>query len=120
MEITMTLASGQKHIERFSLLTKNGEPNEGGLNAFSFFAKTAMNDYTLSEIDHEDLVGHYIRCEVNHEEVESNRNPGKMLSFVRLGNKEPADGYDEVPVKKTAETSAPVEKKRLDLNSLLG
>lgn len=52
MEIIMQLASGQKHTERFSLLNADGEPNQGGLNAFSYFAKTALNDYTLTEIDH--------------------------------------------------------------------
>ena len=129
MEVTMQLASGQKHTERFSLLNKDGEPNEGGLNAFSYFAKAALNDFTLSEIDHEDLVGCFIRCEVDHEEVESNRTPGKMLSFARLGNKEPADGFDEVPVKKSAPAAKsadkPVQaaqkgKKSFDLNSILG
>ena len=116
MEIVMQTASGQKHTERFSLLTKDGAPNDGGLNAFSYFAKCALNDFTLSEIDHEDLVGCFLRCEVDHEEVESNRTPGKMLSFVRLGNKEPADGFDPIPVK----NAAPVAKKPYDLNSILG
>ena len=126
MEVTMQLASGQKHTERFSLLNKDGEPNQGGLNAFSYFAKTALNDYTLSEIDHEDLVGHFIRCEVDHEEVESNRTPGKMLNFVRLGDKEPADGFDTLVAEKkpapAAKTAAPTQtgKKSFDLNSILG
>lgn len=131
MEVTMQLATGQKHIERFSLLNKDGEPNEGGLNAFSYFAKTALNDFTLSEIDHEDLVGCFIRCEVDHEEVESNRTPGKMLKFVRLGDKEPADGYDEVPAKPQVSKSTPAAEKPaekptggkkapFDLNSILG
>ena len=125
MEVTMQLASGQKHTERFSLLNKDGEPNQGGLNAFSYFAKTALNDYNLSEIDHEDLVGCYIRCEVDHEKVESNRTPGKYLDFVRLGNKEPADGFDApVAEKKPAAaqtTAAPAQKgKKFDLNSILG
>ena len=126
MEVTMQLASGQKHTERFSLLNKDGEPNQGGLNAFSYFAKTALNDYTLSEIDHEDLVGHFIRCEVDHEEVESNRTPGKMLNFVRLGDKEPADGFDTPVVEKkpapAAKTATPAQtgKKSFDLNSILG
>lgn len=126
MEVTMQLASGQKHTERFSLLNKDGEPNQGGLNAFSYFAKTALNDYTLSEIDHEDLVGHFIRCEVDHEEVESNRTPGKMLNFVRLGDKEPADGFDTPVVEKkpapAAKTAKPAQtgKKSFDLNSILG
>lgn len=137
MEVTLQLASGQKHIERFSLLNKNGEPNEGGLNAFSYFAKTALNDFSISEIDHEDLVGHFIRCTVDHEEVESNRTPGKMLTFARLGDKEPADGYDEAPVAtpapkqqqvsksttssaKPAETANTSKKAPFDLNSILG
>lgn len=95
MEVIMQMATGQKHTERFSLLDKNGEPNQGGLNAFSYFAKTALNDFSLSEIDEQDLVGHFIRCEVEHEKVESNRTPGKMLTFARLGDKEAADGFDE-------------------------
>ena len=97
MEVTMQLATGQKHVERFSLLNKDGEPNQGGLNAFSYFAKTALDDFSLQEIDEQDLVGCFIRCEVDHEEVESNRTPGKYLKFVRLGDKEPADGFDEAP-----------------------
>lgn len=135
MEITMQTATGQKHMERFSLLNKDGEPNEGGLNAFSYFAKVALNDFSLTEIDHEDLVGHFIRCEVDHEEVESNRTPGKMLKFVRLGDKEAADRFDEVPAtpasapakKETTTKSAPATqagkaggKKRFDLDSILG
>jgi len=133
MEITMQLANGQKHVERFSLLNKDGEPNQGGLNAFSYFAKVALGDFTLTEIDHEDLVGCFIRCEVDYEEVESNRTPGKMLKFVRLGDKEPADGFDEEPAtpaptpakkekaaEKPATTAKAGGKKPFDLNSILG
>lgn len=122
MEVTLQLANGQKHIERFSLLNKNGEPNEGGLNAFSYFAKTALNDFSISVIDHEDLIGHFIRCKVDHEEVESNRTPGKMLTFVRLGDKEAADGYDEAPVAKQQASAKPSEKGKtpFDLNDILG
>ncbi len=141
MEITMQLSTGQKHVERFSLLNKDGEPNEGGLNAFSYFAKTALNDFSLTEIDHEDLVGCFIRCEVDHEEVESDRTPGKMLKFVRLGEKEAADGFDEAPAapstpapKNEGKTTSPAAKNagkstqaaqsgakpKFDLNSILG
>lgn len=115
MEVTMKTATGQKHIERFSLLNKDGEPNEGAMNAFSFFAKTALNDFSIKEIDEQDLIGHYMRCEVEHEDVESNRTKGKMVTFARLGNKYPADGFDSVVEK-------PAEKKsnKFDLNSILG
>lgn len=130
MEVIMQMATGQKHTERFSLLNKDGEPNQGGLNAFSYFAKTALNDFTLEEIDEQDLVGHFIRCEVDHEEVESNKNPGKMLKFVRLGDKEPADGFDDdeipaAPKKQSKPAQAEPEKHEakkpaFDLGSLLG
>ena len=58
MEVVMQTAKGQKHIERFSLLNKDGEPNQGGLNAFSYFAKTALDDFTVKDIDDQELVGH--------------------------------------------------------------
>ena len=96
MEVVMQTAKGQKHIERFSLLNKDGEPNQGGLNAFSYFAKTALDDFTVKDIDDQELVGHYIRCEVEHEEVESNKTPGKMLKFVRLEDN--ADSSDRSKV----------------------
>ena len=92
--VTMQTKEGKKHTERFSIMKASGELNEGALNAFSYFAKTAMNDFNLEEIDTDDLVGHYIRCEVTHEEVESTKNPGRMNTYVRLGDKEPADGFD--------------------------
>lgn len=125
MEVTMQIASGQQHIEKFSLLDNQGEPNQKALNTFSYFAKTALNDFSLDEIDEQDLVGHYIRCDVEHEEVESNRTPGKMVTFVRLGwDKEPADGFDIMPRPETSETPAAKKseskKQKFDLDSLLG
>jgi hypothetical protein len=124
MEVVMQIASGQKHTERFSLLNKDGEPNQGGMNAFSYFAKTALNDFNREEIDDQDLVGCFIRCDVDYEEVESNRTPGKMLKFVRLGDKEPADGFDEeeaTPVQSKKPAASTDDKKpHFDLGSLLG
>lgn len=130
MEVVMQMATGQKHTERFYLLNKDGEPNQGGLNAFSYFAKTALNDFSLEEIDEQDLVGHFIRCEVDHEEVESDKTLGKMLKFVRLGDKESANGFDDdeipaAPKKQSKPAQAEPEKHEtkkpaFDLGSLLG
>ena len=47
----MVTASGQKHTEIFSLIKADGEINEGALNAFSYFAKVALNDFNVDEID---------------------------------------------------------------------
>lgn len=82
LEITMQTQSGAKHIERFSLLKTDGSPNEGALNAFSYFAKTALNDFSLTEIDHEDLVGCFIECDVEHD-VQPNKNKPDKTCHIR-------------------------------------
>lgn len=100
LTIYLINAKGVTHRERFSLKGANDEPNEGAMNAFSFFAKNAMNDFALEDIDPEDLVGHYIGAEVVHTKVPSKKEgqEGKMLTFANLGDKWPADGFDTDPV----------------------
>lgn len=111
MKIEMQTKSGQKHFENFSLLTKSGEINEGALKAFSYFAKTALNNYSLDEIDEQDLVGCYIKATVKHEEFESNKEPGKMLKSARLNDYAVAIGFgnDTEPAEKTEEPSEDVD-----------
>ena len=87
---------------------------EKALNAFSFFAKNAMNDFDMEDVDPTELVGRYIRAEVIHNKVPSNKEPGKMVTFVNLGDKAPADGFEDAP-------AAPATKPAgLDLAALLG
>lgn len=113
MEVTMQTMNGQKHTERFSLLKSNGEVNDGAMNAFSYFAKTALNDFSIEEIDEQDLVGCFIECEVKHEEVESTKKPGEKVTFARLGDKRPSDGFPQ-----KAEPSS--KKSSLNLDDILG
>ena len=47
LTVTMQTKSGSKHTERFTLLNNKGEINEGAVKAFSFFAKTALNNFSL-------------------------------------------------------------------------
>ena len=110
---TLANAKGQTCQERFGLLHQDGSPNEKALGAFSFFAKTAMNNFDLEDVDPVELVGRYIRAEVIHNKVPSTKDPTKMMTFINLGEKSPADGFDgvaEVAPKSTG----------LDLNALLG
>ena len=111
---TLENAKGQSCQERFGLLNQDGTPNEKALNAFSFFAKTALNNFDLEDVDPTELVGHYLRAEVIHNKVPSNQDPTKMKTFVNLGSKSPANGFDGV----TAE-AAP-KAPALDLSALLG
>lgn len=120
LEVKMKTAKGQSHTERFNLMKSDGSMNEGAINAFSYFAKTALNDYTLTEIDHQDLVDCFIECTVEHDVLPSNKDPNKTVTFVRLADKSPADGFDEdvAPPKKTG--AAPKKASgAIDLDALL-
>lgn len=95
IEVKMETAAGQKHSERFSLLNNNGEVNEGALNAFSYFARTALNDFKAEDIDPAEMIGHFIRAEVKHVVSDKiNERTGKPYVNVNLGDKEPAIGFD--------------------------
>ena len=144
IEVKLVTAQGLTHTERFSLKDANDEWNEKALNAFSYFAKTALNDFTREDVDPEELIDHYIRAEVVHSEPMPNRNdPTKTVTFANLGDKSPAEGFDETPTDKAltlgkgntmskpqatapkvqaqpTQTAKPAAKSGLDLDSLLG
>lgn len=136
IEVKLVTAQGATHTERFSIKDKNDEFNEKALNAFSYFAKTAMNDYGLEDVDPEELIDHYIRAEVVHTTQPNRNNLEKMITFANLGDKSPADGFDEEPVpraltigrgtttqKSKPKAAAPKKaepSKGLDLDALLG
>lgn len=107
MEVFLQTKSGQKHTETFSLKKKDsGEINEGALKAFSYFAKTALNNYQLDEIDETDLIGCYIQATVKHEEFEYTRGEkkGQTGKNARLNDYTVAVGFgsgesnDEEPI----------------------
>lgn len=129
-------AQGITHQERYSLMGQGGEINEGACNAFSFFAKTALNDFTLEAVDPAMLVDRYIKAEVTHTDMPSNKDPNKTVTFANLGDKWAADGFDTTPVPKaltlgkenanpapavpTAQATTPTAPTTgLDLNALL-
>ena len=109
---TLENAKGQTCQERFGLLNQDGSPNEKALGAFSFFAKTALNNFDIEDVDPEELVGHYLRAEVIHNKVPSTKDPSKMMTFVNLGSTSPAAGFEGAP--------AHTKSSGLDLNALLG
>ncbi len=94
MTVTMATQKGLKHTERYSLIKKNDEVNEGAMKAFSFFAKTALNNFSLDEIEENDLIGHYIKGTVEHTQSPSTKEPDRMMTFVKLTNLSPAVGFE--------------------------
>lgn len=100
LTVHMVNAQGITYQERFSLKGKDGEFNEKACNAFSYFAKTALNNYSVEAIDHNDLVGHYIKMEIIHNTYPSNNDPSKTVTFANSKDKWVADGFDTTPVAK--------------------
>lgn len=117
MHVKMVTADGMRYEEKFSLKDDNDLPNERALNAFSFFAKTALNNYSLEEIDHTDLVGHFIRMEIVHNNVVSKKD-GKTLTFANSGKKSVATEFDNTPAPAVAAMLP--NAKTVDLDALLG
>lgn len=114
LEINMQTQDGLKHTERYSLLKSDGSTNAGALKAFSYFAKTALQDDDRSEVDPEELVGRFIECDVEHEVVQKkDGKEGETSTFARLLEKRPSDGWE------TAQVSA-TPTGGFDLAALLG
>lgn len=117
LNVTMETKTGDKHVERFSLINAQGQPNNGGINAFTFFARTALQDYVVSEIDHTDLIGKYIKCSVTHNKVPSTKKEGEFVTFVQLGDKATADGFEDGD---TPPTTTKKSSSNFNLDDLLG
>ena len=117
LAVHLETAAGKTHIERYQLLKANGAANEGALKAFSYFAHTALQDFTVEDIDPEDLVGHYFEADVTHESVPKRDDPTQTVTFVKLGDKRQADGFSGEPA---PAPKAEAPKKNFDLDDLLG
>ena len=103
IEIKMVTANGSTMIERYNILDQKGEYNEKALNAFSYFAKTALNDFDIEDIDPAELINHYIGANVVHVKTTSTKDPTKEVTFVNLSDKWSVDEFDTEPVAKAME-----------------
>ncbi len=114
MEIGLVNAQGLTQTEKFTLMSGKNTVNEKAMNAFSYFAKTALNDYAREDIDPMELIDCYIRADVVHTKLPSTKEEGKFVTFANLGEKAPADGFDTTPVPKALtlgkENAQPVRK----------
>ena len=132
--VYMVNAQGNTLTQNYGLMNADGSMNDSICNAFSYFARTALNDYSREAIDHTELVGHYIGAEVVHKVQPNKNDPTKTVTFANLvGEKWVANGFDTTPTKRAltlgTETQTPkvetpvVETPTttgLDLNALLG
>lgn len=120
VKIILEDVSGHTHIENFSLYMSDGKTeNDIARFLLSKFYLTCMNltEPTDDDVELQDMVGKYIRCDITHEEVENAKRPGTFTTYSRLGReKTHADGFDGVAEKPKA---AP-KKSSLNLDDILG
>lgn len=90
-------AQGSTVQNRFSLMNQDGSPNNKACGAFSFFAKNALNDFALPAVDPMMLVDKYVKLEVTHTKLPSNKNPGETVTFANVKNPSVANGFDTEP-----------------------
>ena len=116
LEIKLSSQDGRSHSERYTLLRKNGELNEGAQKAFSFFAKTALNNFDLEAIDPHDLVGCYVSATVEHIESDTiSEKTGEPFVNVRLNNLKAAAGFPKASAVGKVE-----DDEELDLDAVFG
>lgn len=139
MNITLSIPSGEKHIERYSLLTSNGEVNTKAMSAFSYLAKTILNIEDDIDIDEQWLLGSHVKGKIVHDKVAKKDNPNEFLTFPHLKDIEAVNEpkpnlpknyltyYDEdeplntVPQEQPVQPSQPkVDTSSFDLDDILG
>lgn len=137
MNITCKNKAGYSHIETYNFLRNDGTSNPKALGAFTFFARTILNDFEVESIDDQDIVGHYFIATVEHDVRQSTKDATKTVTFVHLVDYEAANSFDDdvdggnvneqvAPKETTQEVAKPVEKEQptsnnsIDLDDLLG
>ncbi|SFE84502.1 hypothetical protein [Peptostreptococcus sp. D1] len=101
LKVVLQTARGEKHTEQFSFKKKNGDINEGALKAWSYFARTCLNNFQVEEIDTQDIVGCYIKATVKHETYirQTGDKAGEEGTAVRLNDYCSASGFDKTSKK---------------------
>jgi hypothetical protein len=93
--VKLQTAKGETHTESFSLIKSNGDLNEGALKAWSYFARTCLNNFRVDEIDTQDIVGCFITATVKHETYTRTKGEkaGTEGTSVRLNDYTTASGF---------------------------
>ena len=95
LSVKLQTAKGETHTETFTIIKNDGELNEGALKAWSYFARTCLNNYQVDEIDTQDIVGCYIQATVKHETYTRTKGDkaGTEGTSVRLNDYTKASGF---------------------------
>jgi len=97
LNLTMENVQGRKHFERFSFVDKDGNSNDAACSAFSAFARSAIHDPSLSEVEPEDLLGCFVKGEISYRTYTDNNGKEKKTT-----QKEPGTYWEECSAEEEA------------------
>jgi len=100
LKVFVVNAKGRTAILNYKFMNTDGSQNDTAYSLFSWFARAAMGDKMLTNVDPEKLINKYIKAKVTHSHVPSRENPGETMTFVNLRNYEHADGFTETPTER--------------------
>lgn len=120
LDIKLQTAKGETHVERFTLIKATGDLNDGALKAWSYFARTCLNNYQADEIDTQDIVGCYITATVKHETYTRTKGDkaGTEATTARLNDYTTASGFKTGNASKPKAVETPDEDDLDDLDDL--
>lgn len=91
VNIKLKDAEGESITNRFILKKASGDWNEGALNAFSFFVKTVMNDYTLKSIEPKEMIGHFVIADIIYTKQVNRNDESKTITFANISKVHPTE-----------------------------
>lgn len=109
VEIVLENENGEIVNNNYNLIDNDGSTNEGALKAFSYFARVAVGDWSRDDIEDEDLVGCFIRCDIEMKEGTKLSKDGKTLEFANIVKSYMTD--DKFEPKKKEKSTKPAAKK---------
>lgn len=116
LAVKLQTAKGETHTENFTLIKNDGEVNEGAMKAWSYFARTCLNNSQVEEIDTQDIVGCYIKATVKHEKYTRTKGDraGEEATTVRLNDYATATGFGTTHAKNEAPVDTEDDSDDLD------
>lgn len=93
LSITLRTKFGAETYVNFNFLGNDGKPNEVANRIFSFFARTALHDKDVKQVDPETLVGRYVQATAT-KRVYTNKDGEEKTAF-DIKNFKEINGFDD-------------------------
>lgn len=109
VEIVLENENGEIVNNNYNLIDNDGSTNEGALKAFSYFARVAVGDWGRDDIEDEDLVGCFVRCDIEMKTGKKEDKNGNIMEFANIVKSYMTD--DAFEPKKKEKSAKPAAKK---------